>query len=383
MRRLIWLGIVVAAVLAIPAAQSATAPTVTLNVSKFQVRYGDPLHLAGTVSTQKAGVMVDVYARAFTDSGFKQVAMVTTGKGGAWSYDAKPGIATSYRARTGDNTSRTLLVGVRPAITMTQLANGRVQVEAEAARSFAGRAVKVQKLDAGVWTTLAQLHLGAKSTALVPRPLVPAQSATVRATMSVNQAGQGYLGGFSAPLPLSSRWVSLTLSTPEIAFGDAVTLAGQVSTRQAGMGLTVLARPAAQPEFEPLASVTTGTGGNWSLTTMPQVGTVYQAQFNGTTSRILGVGVRPDIRAQVISRARVIAHVEAGGSLKGRDVQVQQLVEGQWKTIAKMPLNRGNEAIFSADVLPGGTSQLRIAMSVNQAGAGYMGAFSEPFVYQR
>ena len=46
MRRLICLGIVAAAVLAIPTAQSATAPSVTLNVSKFQVRYGDPLHLA-------------------------------------------------------------------------------------------------------------------------------------------------------------------------------------------------------------------------------------------------------------------------------------------------------------------------------------------------
>jgi len=383
MRRFIWLGIVAAAVLAIPTAQSATAPTVTLNVSKFQVRYGDPLHLAGTVSTHKAGVMVDVYARAFTDSGFKQVAMVTTGKDGAWSYDAKPGIATSYRARTGDNTSRTLLVGVRPAITMTQLDSGLLQVQVEAARSFPGRAVKVQKLDAGVWTTLTQLHLGAKSTALVPKALVPTQSTTVRATMSVNQAGQGYLGGFSAPLPLSSRWVSLTLSTPEIAFGDAVTLTGRISTRQAGTGLTVLARPAANPEFQPLASVTTGSGGKWSLTTMPQVGTVYQAQFNGTTSRILGVGVHPDVRAQVISQERVLAHVDAGRSLKGRDIQVQQLVEGQWQTIAKLPLNRSNEAIFAADSLPGGTSQLRVAMSVNQAGTGYMGAFGKPFVYQR
>ena len=133
--------------------------------------------------------MVDVYARAFTDSGFKQVAMVTTGKGGAWSYDAKPGIATSYRARTGDNTSRTLLVGVRPAITMTQLDNGRVQVEVEAARSFAGRAVKVQKLDAGVWTTLAQLHLGAQSTALVPT-LARADAVVDRAGDDERQPGR-------------------------------------------------------------------------------------------------------------------------------------------------------------------------------------------------
>lgn len=211
MRRLICVGIVAAAVLAIPTAQSASAPTVTLNASKFQVRYGDPLHLAGTVSNHKAGVIVNVYARAFTDSRFKQVAMVTSGKGGAWSYDGEPGIATAYQARTGGNSSRTLLVGVRPAITMTQLDNGGLRVDVAAARSLAGRAVKVQRLDTGVWTTLAQLHLGAKSTALVPRSLVPTQSSTVRATMSVNQAGQGYLGGFSAPLPLPSRWVSLTL----------------------------------------------------------------------------------------------------------------------------------------------------------------------------
>jgi hypothetical protein len=384
MRRRICLGIVAAAVLVVPMAQSATAPpSVTLNASKFQVRYGDRLHLAGTVSTHKAGVMVEIYSRAFTASGPTQLASVRTGEGGAWSYDAKPGIATSYQARTGASTSRTLLVGVRPAISITQLDNGRLQVEVVAGRSFAGRAVKVQKLDAGLWTTLAQLHLNGKSTALVPSSLVPPQSSTLRATMSVNQAGQGYLGGFSTPLALPSRWVSLTLSMPEISFGDQVTLTGRVSTRQAGMPLTVLARPAADAEFQPLASLKTGTGGRWTLTTTPKVGTVYQAQFSDATSRILGVGVHPGLTAMPMSRAQVMAHVDAGRSLKGRDVQVQQLVEGQWKTLAKLPLNRDNEATFTAAQLPGGSSTLRLAMSVNQAGTGYLGAFSEPFVYQR
>jgi len=383
MRRLICLGVVAAAILAIPTAQSASAPSVTLNAATFQVRYGEPVHLAGTVSSQKAGVPVDIFARSFTASGFIQVAHVRSGKDGAWSYDARPGIATAYEARTGANTSRTLLVGVRPAISVRQLDNGRLQVGVKAGHPFTGRAVKVQMLDAGTWRTLAQLHLNARSQALVPKTLVPMQSSTLRATMSVNQAGEGYLGAFSTPMVIRSRWVSLTLSTPELRYGDSVTLTGRVSTRQAGMALTILARPAAKPEFQPLTNLTTRSGGKWTLTTTPKLGTVYQAQFNGATSRILGVGVHPDLTSSLLSRARVMAHVGAGRSLAGRHVQVQQLVEGQWQTVAKLPLNRANEAVFTAAMLPGGASTLRLAMSVNQAGSGYMGAFGEPFVYQR
>ena len=161
MRRLICLGIVAAAVLAIPTAQAVRGPAVTLSVSKFQVRYGDPLHLAGTVSNHKAGVSVGVFSRAFTASGFSRVATVVTGPNGRWTYDVKPGIATTYQARTGGNESRTLLVGVRPAVTLTQLDDGRLRVEVGASRSFAGRSVKIQKRDAGVWSTLAQLRLNA------------------------------------------------------------------------------------------------------------------------------------------------------------------------------------------------------------------------------
>ena len=86
---------------------------------------------------------------------------------------------------------------------------------------------------------------------------------------------------------------------------------------------------------------------------------------------------------RIVSGARVWTHVGAGRSLAGRAVQVQQLVEGQWHTIAKMKLNRSSEATFPVAKLPGGTSTLRIAMSVNQAGTGLLGAFSRPFVYQR
>src|SRR5262249_4487606 len=105
MRRLICLGTVAVAVLAIPMAEASTSPTVTLNVSKFHVRYGDPVHLAGTVSSHEAGVPVGVLARSFTSSGFTHLATVESGAKGAWSYDAKPGVATVYQARIGANQS--------------------------------------------------------------------------------------------------------------------------------------------------------------------------------------------------------------------------------------------------------------------------------------
>ena len=99
---------------------------------------------------------------------------------------------------------------------------------------------------------------------------------------------------------------------------------------------------------------------------------------------MLGVGVHPDAHGCGSSAGRACGRTSArGGRSRAATVQVQQLVEGQWQTVAKAKLNRNSEAIFSAAKLPGGTSTLRIAMSVNQAGTGYIGAFSRTFVYQR
>ena len=112
------------------------------------------------------------------------------------------------------------------------------------------------------------------------------------------------------------------------------------------MPLTILARPAAKPEFQTLASLKTGTGGKWTLTTHPKIGTAYQVQSASATSRILGVGVHPDVSVRVISGARVWTHVGASRSLAGRSVQLQQLTEGQWRTVAKANLNGSSDAIF-------------------------------------
>ena len=160
-------------------------------------------------------------------------------------------------------------------------------------------------------------------------------------------------------------------------------LSGLVSPRRAGVSLTILRRGATKPEFQPLATLTTAAGGRWSYRAHPWAGVAYEAQSLGATSRILGVGVHPMVTTRLASRGRIAAHVAAGRSLAGRTVQAQQLVEGQWKTVARVKLNSRSDAVFVPWTLPGGLSTMRIAMSVNQAGTGYLAAFSRPFVYQR
>jgi hypothetical protein len=383
MRRSFCLLAVATAVLAIPMAEAASQPGVSLSVTTFKTYYGKSILLSGRVTTHKAGVAVDVMARSFTQSGFVRLAAVTTGEGGYWSYRARPAIATTYMAKLGERTSRPLTVGVHPKLTLTTLGGGRLQAHATAARSFAGQIVKLQLETPTGWSTLAQLRLNANSSALVPASAVPSGRKTLRLAMSVNQAGVGYLGAFSPPLVRPAHWVSLALSSPEIVAGQSLTLAGRLSVKQVGVPLMIMSRPISQPEFQMLATVKTGAGGRWSFRTSPGIGRAYQAQYGSAKSLVVAVGVHPAIETRILSGGRLWTQVTAGTSFKGSAVQVQRLTEGKWLTIAKRPLNGRSVAVFPVTTLPGGTSTLRVAISVNQAGPGYLGAFGPSFVYQR
>ena len=59
-----------------------------------------------------------------------------------------------------------------------------------------------------------------------------------------------------------------------------------------------------------------------------------------------------------------------------KQVRLQRLSSfGQWVTIKRVSLGLDSRARFQA-TLPLGVSRLRIAMSVNQAGVGYLAGFS-------
>jgi hypothetical protein len=104
-------------------------------------------------------------------------------------------IQTTYRAVRGKRHSRRITIGVSPLITLRELSNGYIAAHVAAGRSFHNRRVKLQQLTAaGIWSTVKQKALNRASTAVFGIALPTSQ---VRVTMSVNQAGAGYLGSIS------------------------------------------------------------------------------------------------------------------------------------------------------------------------------------------
>jgi hypothetical protein len=177
---------------------------------------------------------------------------------------------------------------------------------------------------------------------------------------------------------------SLQSSTGQVVYGALATISGTIATRQAGVTVSVLQEPYGQTAYTALGSVVTGPGGTWSFQVRPRVQTSYQAKAPEGTSTSTTVGVRPAVSLRVITGKRFSARAVAAKSFAGRIVQLQRLLPGnRWQTVAKAKLNDKSSALFPASKLPRGSSLIRVAMSVNQAGAGYLGGFSRTLSYHR
>jgi hypothetical protein len=138
-----------------------------------------------------------VWAQAFGEASFRLIATVLTTDGGAWRYLAKPRIGTTYRASWNGGLSTVAAVGVRPAVSFRRTARRSFATHVVGARSFAGRVVQLQRrTSSGRWVTVKRVHLGARS-AVTFRASLRVGRSVLRVAMSVNQAGSGYLAGFS------------------------------------------------------------------------------------------------------------------------------------------------------------------------------------------
>jgi hypothetical protein len=178
--------------------------------------------------------------------------------------------------------------------------------------------------------------------------------------------------------------VSVQSSTNQVVYGASATISGTIATRQSGQAVSILQQPYGQPSASTLGSAVTGPGGIWTIQVRPKLQTSYQARTSEGTSTGVTIGVRPAISLRVITGARFTTRVVASKSFAGKTVQLQRLLPGnRWQTVAKTKLSAKSSAVFATSSLPKGTSLVRIAMSVNQAGAGYLAGFSRTLSYHR
>jgi hypothetical protein len=385
MRRFVLLAAATFAVVLIPISQARQHPRTSLSVSSLKVGYGHTVTLRGRLSDHREGISVSILARPFNRAGMGRLATVSTGPGGWWHELVKPSIATTYAASVSGLMSRTLMVGVKPALSIRVLGSGKVRAHAAAGTSFTRRFVQLQRrMPSGGWLTIAKQPLNRHSTTIFPASVLPSGGLRLRLAMSVNQAGSGYLGSVSPLLAIPARSVSLSMSTFKVVYGKSLDLSGRLSVAKPGLAVGIFARPFMQAESQHVATVRTQSGGHWSYRITPPFSTSYQARWGNATSRILTIGVRPAMLVRMLSGDRVWAHVSLARRVTGRSVEVQRrMAPGVWKTVAKLPLDIRASAIFTPSMLPAGTSTLRTAISVNQVGAGFLGGFGKPFLYHR
>jgi hypothetical protein len=170
--------------------------------------------------------------------------------------------------------------------------------------------------------------------------------------------------------------VTVSASASAVIYRHVVTLRGTVSTGKADETVIVYAQRFASGSFTSVATVLTDAGGTWSLLVRPPIGTTYKAVWNGSPSALVSVGVRPSVSLRSLPGRRFTTHVVAARSLVGRRVQLQRhRLDGSWVTVALTRLNSRSTAVFQPK-LPRGRSTLRVALSVNQAGGGYLAGFS-------
>jgi hypothetical protein len=169
---------------------------------------------------------------------------------------------------------------------------------------------------------------------------------------------------------------TLVTSSATSVYSHRVMLSGAVSNRRGDEKVTLYAQRYGSGSFASVTTVLTASDGRWTFAVHPTITTTYKAIWNGSPSATVTIGVRPAVSLRTLPGLHFATHVTAAKRLSGRVVQLQRrLADGTWRTVARARLGSGSSATFHP-ALPRGRSTLRVAMSVNQIGSGYLAGFS-------
>lgn len=175
--------------------------------------------------------------------------------------------------------------------------------------------------------------------------------------------------------------ITLSASTFTVFYGHAVTLAGRISSHQAGRPVSIYARLYASPKVRRTHIVRTGAGGRYSVKVSPSIATFYTARWSTAHSNGIRIDVAPRLAVSEAGDGRIWVQVSPAYQFSGKQVQLQRRVGGGWQTVAQKPIAAfpSTAAIFSP---LGRSGTVRAAFSVNEAGKGYLGSVSHPFIYK-
>jgi len=177
--------------------------------------------------------------------------------------------------------------------------------------------------------------------------------------------------------------LTVALNEPIVTYGGKIMLSGKASNLAAGSNVTIYAQEWGAPSPVQLAVVQTASDGSYGYETLPHMYTTYSASVQTLTGTVKSSTVFVQVAPKVsllngTKKGYLHLYVSAGKSLSGRHVFLQRLsTYGQWINVKAFTLGSSSGVGFRPlKWLPGGTSQIRISLSVNQAGIGLLGAYS-------
>jgi plastocyanin len=176
--------------------------------------------------------------------------------------------------------------------------------------------------------------------------------------------------------------VSIAASAGTVFYGAGIQLTGSISSGAANQTVEIWSRPYGQSSFAKETELKTVTGGGYGWPDVPPIMSEYQAKWGSRTSAIVTVGVRP--RISLIRRPGwFITSARARTSMARRWVYVQRKSQfNQWVNIKKVRLGSTGARRFKL-TLRRGRHALRVFMTTNQAGAGYLWSHSRTLVYRK
>jgi plastocyanin len=176
--------------------------------------------------------------------------------------------------------------------------------------------------------------------------------------------------------------VTIGATAPLLTYGDATHIAGTVSSKRSGETVTLWAQPYGQVSPVQIASLLTGAGGVWDFVVKPTLLTAYEAHWKALISSKVSLQMRPNVLFSA-SKGMGFVKVKSNHSLEGRKVYVQRFTRfGQWVKMKRVILGRSSQKLFYLR-LPRGKYTLRVFMSYNQVGAGYLDGFSRTIIFRR
>jgi hypothetical protein len=174
--------------------------------------------------------------------------------------------------------------------------------------------------------------------------------------------------------------ITIGTATPIIDYGQTTHISGAVSSGKAGETVTVWAQPYGTVSPVQVETLLTAANGVWDLVVKPTRLTTYQARWKSTVSQAVGVQLRPSIAFSAYKRWGSVK-VKADRPLKGKKVYLQKFTRfHEWVKVRPVILGNGSAKRFRLGLTGGRRYAVRIFMSLNQVGAGYLDGFSRTVV---